>query len=247
MKWWNLSQAGFRKRTLRSVLTPTIRRMDWTIALTTILVLILARWISFQMPMIWLVATPVTNVLWLLFGNTSLIIKATYHSFFNKQSWAMKHEVNNILPAEKKRNKKLVKKYTKDPRIYWNQTSNTSSLPSFLIATVMFIFSIFAASANCERGFSKMSYMISSRRAGITADNADKRLTIQSDSSKASTSWSVRRAKDQESAVLWDIISYWVVLSLILPILQSKMFFLTLYMFTVKKSKSLLYSKILEM
>ena len=26
----------------------------------------------------------------------------------------MKHEVNNILPAEKKRNKKLVKKYTKD-------------------------------------------------------------------------------------------------------------------------------------
>ena len=86
----------------------------------------------------------------------------------------MKHEVNNILPAEKKRNKKLVKKYTKDPRIYWNQTR----LPSFLIATVMFIFSIFAASANCERGFSKMSYMISSRRAGITADNADKRLTI---------------------------------------------------------------------
>ena len=147
MKWWNLSQAGFRKRTLRSVLTPTIR----------------------------LVATPVTNVLWLLFGNMSLIIRATYHSFFNKQSWAMKHEVNNILPAEKKRNKKLVKKYTKDPRIYWNQTSNTSSFPSFLIATVMFIFSIFEASANCERGFSKMSYMISSRRAGITAD---KRLTI---------------------------------------------------------------------
>ena len=90
----------------------------------------------------------------------------------------MKHEVNNILPAEKKQNKKLVKKYTKDPRIYWNQTSNTSSFPSFLIATVMFIFSIFAASANCERGFSKMSYMTSSRRAGITADNADKRLTI---------------------------------------------------------------------
>ena len=53
-----------------------------------------------------------------------------------------------------------------------------SSYPSFLIATVMFIFSIFAASANCERGFSKMSYMISSRRAGITADNADKSLMI---------------------------------------------------------------------
>ena len=49
---------------------------------------------------------------------------------------------------------------------------------SFLVSTVIFIFSVFAASANCERVFSRMSYMISSRRAGITADNADKRLTI---------------------------------------------------------------------
>ena len=42
----------------------------------------------------------------------------------------------------------------------------------------MFIFSQFAASANCERVFSRMVYMISSRKAGINADNADKRLTI---------------------------------------------------------------------
>ena len=46
----------------------------------------------------------------------------------------------------------------------------------------MFIFNQFAASANCERVFSRMGYMISSRRAGITADNADKRLTISNQS-----------------------------------------------------------------
>ena len=49
---------------------------------------------------------------------------------------------------------------------------------NFLISAVMFIFSVFAASANYERIFSRMGYMISSRRARLTADNADKRLTI---------------------------------------------------------------------
>ena len=90
----------------------------------------------------------------------------------------MKNEINNTVPASQQQNKKLAKKYTKDPRIYWSESSNTSSFPSFLISTVIFIFSVFAASANCERVFSRMSYMISSRRAGITTDNTDKRLTI---------------------------------------------------------------------
>ena len=90
----------------------------------------------------------------------------------------MKNEINNTDPASQQQNKKLAKKYTKDPRIYWSETSNTSSFPSCLISTVIFIFSVFAASANCERVFSRMSYMISSRRAGITTDNTDKRLTI---------------------------------------------------------------------
>ena len=73
----------------------------------------------------------------------------------------MKNEINNTVPASQQQNKKLTKIYTKDPRIYWTESNNTSSFPSFLISTVIFIFSVFAASANCERVFSRMSYMIS--------------------------------------------------------------------------------------
>ena len=93
-------------------------------------------------------------------------------------AWLMKNEIHITVPASQQQNKKLAKKYTKDPRIYWSQSSNTWSWLPFLISTVMFIFSQFAASANCERVFSRMVYMISSRKAGINADNADKRLTI---------------------------------------------------------------------
>ena len=42
----------------------------------------------------------------------------------------------------------------------------------------IFIFSVFAALANRERVVSRMSFTISSRRAGITANNVDKCLTI---------------------------------------------------------------------
>ena len=37
---------------------------------------------------------------------------------------------------------------------------------------------ILAASTNCERAFSRMGWMVSARRASITATNADKRLTL---------------------------------------------------------------------
>ena len=59
-----------------------------------------------------------------------------------------------------------------------NQPSVKAFLPGFLSSCAIFLFSIHSVSANCERSFSRMGWMISSRRAGITADNADKRLTI---------------------------------------------------------------------
>ena len=37
---------------------------------------------------------------------------------------------------------------------------------------------MFCISANCERAFRRMGWMISARRAAITATNADKRLTL---------------------------------------------------------------------
>ena len=80
--------------------------------------------------------------------------------------------------ANQSKNKQLKKKYDADPRCFWNDPEVRDTFPSFLVSTAIFIFSILAASANCERQFSRMGWMISARRAGITASNADKRLTL---------------------------------------------------------------------
>ena len=85
--------------------------------------------------------------------------------------------LNNTMP-NKLANKALKKKYDRDPRIYWSDKEVRKSIPSFLVDFAVFIFSLQSSSANCERAFSRMGWMISSRRAGITADNVDKRLTL---------------------------------------------------------------------
>ena len=80
--------------------------------------------------------------------------------------------------GNKLKNKNLKKKYDDDPRCFWNDADVRDTFPSFLVSTAIFIFSILSSSANCERAFSRMGWMVSDRRTAITANNADKRLTL---------------------------------------------------------------------
>ena len=43
---------------------------------------------------------------------------------------------------------------------------------------LLYFFSILSSSASCERSFSRMGLVVANRMAAITADNADKRLTL---------------------------------------------------------------------
>ena len=88
------------------------------------------------------------------------------------------HEVANTSTENKRKNKTLKQKDDLDPRGFWNSDEVRDGLPSFLVEFAIFIFSLMSSSANSERAFSRMSWMISSRRSGITASNADKRLTL---------------------------------------------------------------------
>ena len=87
-------------------------------------------------------------------------------------------EVNNTSLANQSKNKTLKKKYDANPRCFWNDPEVRDTFPSFLVSTAIFICSILAASANCERAFSRMGWMVAARRTAITANNADKRLTL---------------------------------------------------------------------
>jgi len=88
------------------------------------------------------------------------------------------HEVANTSTENKRNNKNLKRKYDRDPREFWTSAEVPDGLPSFLVDFAIFIFSLVSSSANSERVFSRMSWMIGSRRSGITASNADKRLTL---------------------------------------------------------------------
>ena len=103
--------------------------------------------------------------------------KGYVHSFFLPTHYFI-FKVNNNSRDNKRANKKLKKKYDKDPRIFFIKSDVRDELPPFLVDFAIFIFSLQSSSANCERSFSRMGWMISSRRAGITASNADKRLTL---------------------------------------------------------------------
>jgi len=76
-------------------------------------------------------------------------------------------------------NKDLVKKYNQDPRIFWSNPTHANSLPTELVSFAHFCHSVRSASANSEREFSRMRWMISPRRSAITSENADKRLTLE--------------------------------------------------------------------
>ena len=99
-------------------------------------------------------------------------------SFSRRSFVSFSVKVINDNRENERANERLKKKYDADPRVFFNQSDVRTELPSLLIDFAIFIFSLQSSSANCERSFSRMGWMISSRRAGITADNADKRLTL---------------------------------------------------------------------
>ena len=71
----------------------------------------------------------------------------------------------------------LKEKYDKDPRSFWTSPAATR-LDENLVRTAHFVHSIRGASANAEREFNRMGWMISSRRSAITAEHAYQRLTM---------------------------------------------------------------------
>ena len=77
-----------------------------------------------------------------------------------------------------KMNKNKNKKYDEDPRCFWNDREARDTFPSFLVSIAIFVFSILSSSASCERSFSRMGLVVANGMASITADNADKRLTL---------------------------------------------------------------------
>ena len=74
----------------------------------------------------------------------------------------------------------MKKKYDEDPRCFWNNREAPDTFPFFLFDVVILVSSILSSCANCERAFSRMGWMVANRRnaTGITADNAEKRLTL---------------------------------------------------------------------
>ena len=69
-------------------------------------------------------------------------------------------------------------RYEMDPRVFWGNTKHTNILPKLLVEFALRVHSIRSSSACSEREFSRMGWMISQRRASITASNADMRLSL---------------------------------------------------------------------
>jgi hypothetical protein len=75
-------------------------------------------------------------------------------------------------------NEELKDKYDDDPRIFWSDKNHQNHLHPILVATAIFVLSVLSASANCERQFSRMAALITSRRSSFTANNANKILVL---------------------------------------------------------------------
>ena len=75
-------------------------------------------------------------------------------------------------------NEALKASYDLDPRIFWSDMTHSMEMGSRLVSFARYIFSILAGSAGPEREFSRMGYLISSRRSSYTPDNTNKRLTL---------------------------------------------------------------------
>lgn len=86
--------------------------------------------------------------------------------------------VKNDTPRNINFNEKLTLQYEKDPRVFWSNSKHVVILPKSLVEFAHNVHSIRSSPAFSEREFSRMGWMISPRRASITAANADKRLSL---------------------------------------------------------------------
>ena len=86
--------------------------------------------------------------------------------------------MDNSSQGNRLKNKTLKKKYDEDLRCFWNGREARDTFPSFLVGTAIFVFSILSSSASCERSFNRMGLVVANRMSDITADTADKRLTL---------------------------------------------------------------------
>ena len=117
-------------------------------------------------------------------SSKKVLLKVLVHLFSRKQSKFKKKIFWRFLVASTKKRAFFTTKccWTQNSffwsRCFWNVSEVRNTFPSFLVSTAIFNFSILASSANCERAFSRMGWMISARRVGITATNTDKRLTL---------------------------------------------------------------------
>ena len=75
-------------------------------------------------------------------------------------------------------NENLKSKYDDDPRVFWSDKKHTRAMGDSLARFSTYIFSILAGSAGPEREFSRMGYLVTTRRSRYTAGNANKRLTL---------------------------------------------------------------------
>lgn len=75
-------------------------------------------------------------------------------------------------------NEELKSIYDADPRVFWNDSDHSAVMGSTIRSFARYVFSILAGSAGPEREFSRMGYLLSSRRTSYTSSNTNKRLTL---------------------------------------------------------------------
>ena len=86
--------------------------------------------------------------------------------------------VRNNTASNRAHNTNLIKNYENDPRVFWSNSANRCVLPKCIVLFALFCHSVRSSSASPEREFSRMGWMISSRRASVRPKNADKRLVM---------------------------------------------------------------------
>ena len=94
-----------------------------------------------------------------------------YHKGYTQTSLAADEPISTA-------NEALKAAYDSDPRLFWSDDTHSLNMGSKLVSFAGYIFSILAGSAGPEREFSRMGYLVSSRRSSYTPDNTNKRLTL---------------------------------------------------------------------
>ena len=95
-----------------------------------------------------------------------------YHKGYRRSGGDTERTVNDQF------NDTLKEKYDSDPRIFWKDPNHNLAMGCRLTEFASYVFSILAGSAGPEREFSRMGYLVSSRRSSYTAANTNMRLTL---------------------------------------------------------------------